>query len=249
MERKDAIEVIKKNWPDSSFTMLREALETLIPELKESDDEGIRNEIIAFVEQAIHRGGGTPIPEEQEAKWIAWLEKQGKQKLVEKYNITGIGSKNAQGKLGEMIKNLKSADNVEPKFHEGDWVVYDGWICQIIDVTEDGYCNSQHGFIPKSREDSMRLWTIQDAKAGDVLAVEPENGYPSPFIAICKERGLDFFNSHCFVAFDSKFYVGENGHSTEDIHPATKEQRDTLERAITNAGYRWDKENLKLEKI
>lgn len=42
MERKEAIEVIKKNWPDSSFTMLREALETLVPELKESEDERIR---------------------------------------------------------------------------------------------------------------------------------------------------------------------------------------------------------------
>lgn len=31
-------------------------------------------------------------------------EKQGEQKPAEEYNITGIGSKNAQGKLGEMIK-------------------------------------------------------------------------------------------------------------------------------------------------
>jgi hypothetical protein len=33
------------------------------------------------------------------------------------------------------------------------------------------------------------------------------------------------------------------------VFPATKEQRDTLERAMTNAGYRWNKEELKLEKI
>ena len=39
MDRKEAIEVIKKYWPDSSFTRLRNALETLIPELKESEDE------------------------------------------------------------------------------------------------------------------------------------------------------------------------------------------------------------------
>ena len=48
-------------------------------------------------------------------------------KPAEEYNITGIKSKNAQGKLGEMIKNLKSvnevleqkpADKVEPKLHE-----------------------------------------------------------------------------------------------------------------------------------
>ena len=38
------------------------------------------------------------------------LERQGEQKPAEEYNITGIGSKNAQGKLGEMIKNLKPAE-------------------------------------------------------------------------------------------------------------------------------------------
>ena len=34
------------------------------------------------------------------------------QKPAEEYNITGIGSKNAQGKLGEMIKNLKPVNEV-----------------------------------------------------------------------------------------------------------------------------------------
>ena len=38
------------------------------------DEERTRNEIIAFVEQSIHSGGGTPIPQELEDKWIAWLE-------------------------------------------------------------------------------------------------------------------------------------------------------------------------------
>ena len=44
--------------------------------MTQEDDERIRNEIIAFIEQSIHRGGGTPIPQEQERKWITWLEKQ-----------------------------------------------------------------------------------------------------------------------------------------------------------------------------
>ena len=43
--------------------------------MTQEDDERIRNEIIAFVEQSIHRGGGTPIPQEQEDKWIVWLKK------------------------------------------------------------------------------------------------------------------------------------------------------------------------------
>lgn len=40
------------------------------------------------------------------------LEKQSEQKPTEEYNITGIGSKNAQCKLGEMIKNLKPVNKV-----------------------------------------------------------------------------------------------------------------------------------------
>ena len=310
MERKEAIEVIKKNWPDSSFTMLRESLETLIPELK-SEDEKIRKtlsayfarfkpndmwdadfsfgDIVTWLEKQCeqkpilpkwkYKNDNTPLSRDSiilnkygcvakspagalvDDVWVLdydelkklpkeEFEKQGKQKLVEKYNIKGIGSKNAQGKLGEMIKNLKSANKIESKFHEGDWVVYDGWITKILKVTHDGYVNNKQGFIPKEREDCMRLWDItKDAKDGDVLAVELGNDYPSPFIAIYKERGLDFFNSHCFVAFDGKFYVGENGHSTEDIHPATKEQRDTLEKAMADAGYEWNAEKKELKKI
>ena len=51
-------------------------------EEKFKDNEKTKNEIIAFVEQSIHRGGGTPIPQEQENKWITWLEKQGEQILA-----------------------------------------------------------------------------------------------------------------------------------------------------------------------
>ena len=75
MERKEAIEVIKKNWPDSSFTMLRKALETLIPELKDSEDERIRKLLIEAVIQVLqdqycyNRGVS-------KEKVVAWLEKQ-----------------------------------------------------------------------------------------------------------------------------------------------------------------------------
>lgn len=42
MTREEAIEVVKKNWPDSRYTSLKEALETLIPEFHESEDEKVR---------------------------------------------------------------------------------------------------------------------------------------------------------------------------------------------------------------
>lgn len=77
MERKEAIEVIKKNWPDSSFTMLREALETLVQELKENYDERIRKEILNYIIKGsesyydVQQYG-----KEKFEKWIAWLEKK-----------------------------------------------------------------------------------------------------------------------------------------------------------------------------
>ena len=50
--------------------------ENIFPQLRESEDERIRNEIITFIEQAIHSGGGVSVSKEKEDKWIAYLEKQ-----------------------------------------------------------------------------------------------------------------------------------------------------------------------------
>jgi hypothetical protein len=50
------------------------------------------------------------------------------------------------------------------------------------------------------------------------------------------------------MGFNPSFHINTLQNKTA-FQPATKEQRDTLEKAITNAGYRWDKEKLKLEKV
>ncbi|MBR1654873.1 MAG: hypothetical protein IJ698_00420 [Prevotella sp.] len=66
---------IKNAYLFAQTNSTKAVLEHILPELRESEDERIRNEIVAFVEQAIHRGGGTPIPQEQEDCWKS-LEKQ-----------------------------------------------------------------------------------------------------------------------------------------------------------------------------
>ena len=72
MTREEAIKVIKDNWPDGRV-LLKLALEFLIPELKESEDERIRKSIIDLVEKQM--------PKSENKKWmISWLEKQGEQK-------------------------------------------------------------------------------------------------------------------------------------------------------------------------
>lgn len=187
MERKEAVKVIKKNWPDSSFTMLREALETLITELKEDEDERIRKHLIGVVE--LYYGN----TDEQEKKdCLAWLEKQGEQETVdeiakevcknkesavtflkstgimnekgelaeqyrqseqepsEEYNITGIGSKNAQGKLGKMIKNLKSVNEV---LEQGSaWSEEDEKMIWAIPLVINAYPTKQEMFYGHSKE-------------------------------------------------------------------------------------------------
>ena len=144
-------------------------------------------------------------------------------------------------------------NKVEPKFKVGDWVT-DGYLHnKITDVLEDRYIVetkfAKRSTIPFKRENNYHLWTIKDTNNGDVIAAEPIEGYPSSFIAIYKKQDEGDFDSYCFVGFDGKFYKGENGHSTEEIHPATKEQRDLLFQKMKEAGYEWDAEKKELKKI
>lgn len=79
MDRNEAIEVVKKNWPSDGYTSLREALEVLVPELKDSEDERIRKELIGYL---VHRADVTAFLDETKdcKRWIAHLEKQKEQK-------------------------------------------------------------------------------------------------------------------------------------------------------------------------
>ena len=76
MDRKEAVEIVRKNFPDSSFTMLREALETLIPELTEIEDERIKQALLEFFSAGAKNNETTcDIPD---SKIVSWLEKQDK---------------------------------------------------------------------------------------------------------------------------------------------------------------------------
>jgi len=150
----------------------------------------------------------------------------------------------------------KPADKVEPKFNVGNWVVHDmsdgrKVIRQIVNMTNKSYVldgEDFNTFYFNDLENDYHLWTINDAKPGDILAIEPIDDYQYPFVAIYKERGLDYFNSYCFIGFSGIFYGGECGHRT-NVHPATKEQRDLLFQKMKEDGYEWDSEKKELKKI
>lgn len=150
----------------------------------------------------------------------------------------------------------------EPKFHPEDWIVDDetpydvfcvievlGEIYKVIDADGDDY------HIPHCKADKQfHLWSISDAKDGDVLfhSDSASNG-----IFIFKEilqRGT-IQEVVCYCDYDSEdgFCLGEK-HTccwtdSKILHPATKEKRDLLFEKMKEAGYEWDAEKKELKKI
>jgi len=114
---KEAIESIKRIY-EQADSFGKELMEKELHELRESEDERIKNEIIAFVEQSIHRGGGTPIPQEQEDKWIVWLEKQGEHANFR--NMIQVGDKVTKNEDGVLV-NLSQLKRVaKPSEKQGE---------------------------------------------------------------------------------------------------------------------------------
>ena len=266
-------------------------LQDLFPELKESEDEKIRKELIRAFKSfnSIKVWNGI-----ERTNILAWLEKQGEHKsiwhneneepqkgslillimqngtpivakIIEPNHTFNHGEKWAyiddllekpQGKSAlEAIKEEKidNANGVEPKFHEGDWVVskLDGKARRISEV----YCDEYNKYyIVEENEYNIeeydrlhRLWTIEDAKDGDVLA------FNDNIIVIFKDLyNATTFHSYCHIedgTFDVSTDKLPDWWEGEGFHPATKEQRNKLEKAMTNAGYKWDedkKEPIKL---
>ena len=180
-------------------------------------------------------------------------------KPAEEYNITGIGSKHAEGKLAEKIKELndtlekqskqKSADKVEPKFKVGDWIINPrtGLIKHIKNVllcdNNGNYEFESSSMSIDSVDNSFRLWTIQDAKDGDVLITTfEEDNTIVMYHSMCT---IDTINVHCCL--DNKFTRANLGvFDVEDVKPATKEQRDILFQKMHEAGYEWNPETKEL---
>ena len=274
----EAIKVAKsKIKNDKDHILYEDDIIKIFPELKESDDERIRKELIRFV-----KGYFPNETSEQRKAYLAWLEKQGEKfrywkpseeqldALDYAYNSCSDTERGNyyEGVLGTLIEDLNKlsekqgeqnlansaktckdeqnhVDEVEPKFHEGDWVVYCNDICQIV-KREEG-CNKlvtvfgiEKELVNERNLSTARLWTIQDAKAGDVLASKDGDNI------------LIFRNLDTSTSFSSYYNIqgkGELGWSNGYFIPATKEQRDQLEKAMDNVGYTFDFEKKEVKKI
>lgn len=77
MTRKEALEYINNMWMSGET---HDALETLIPEFGESEDEKIRKGIIEIIKAVSGPDCDVYLDEKKQEKYLAWLEKQKEQK-------------------------------------------------------------------------------------------------------------------------------------------------------------------------
>jgi len=274
------------------------------PELKESEDEKIRKELICYFEKYpsiaigpfntkeciawLEKQGevvvdkelsdllnkvichfinepNIPYSERDEVSkkiipYVKELEKQGEQKTtisdealregILKFGITQYQIDNWLKKHINVVEQ-KPADKVEPKFHEGDWITNGEFSTQIVAVGSGLYVinrkdMSEVSLSIKYVEKWYHLWTIQDAKDGDVLTWD--NGR---YIILFKK---DNIVAHCSYNIHSKHFGFSSNYDTQfdcifNFTPATKEQRDLLFQKMKEVGYEWDAEKRELKKI
>ena len=202
--------------------------------------------------------------------WLAWLEKQGENNMgiseVTKQELEDNINKALEKETPESCNKFldeqaeqKPADKVEPKFKVGDYIISNNnseiiyhitgtginelgnpdYVCEHVG-REKEYNNKIYNMRQDKVDANFKLWTIQDAKDGDVLA------------SIDGDDILIFRNIEDNVSFLSYYNIarkGEHYWSKSRFIPATKEQRDLLFQKMKEAGYEWDAENKQLRKV
>jgi len=149
-------------------------------------------------------------------------------------------------------------DKIKPKFHEGDWITNGNAIYHISNIRDDGFYCFDHDTSSDMIlyiDNTCHLWSIKDATDGDVLVSELWETIIL-FRGI-KDDNIDFYCDYDFAKIsipEDRFTINNGQHygSVEDsidFHPATKEQCDTLMKAMADAGYIFDFEKKELKKI
>lgn len=171
---------------------------------------------------------------------------------------------------GETWKNWKKSE--KSQFKVGDWIITDKNHVWLVDkdCSTTGYhyrLIAPHGKVEVGEYEAVdahsRLWTIQDAKDGDVLAFDwaEENGHLKKDgstkwqkIVIFKSLngnsvegyGVTFVNNKpAFVDIETPFYSKT---WTSTLKPATQAQRDLLFETMKKAGHVWDSDKKEVVK-
>lgn len=250
---KEALERSKKMLASKrSVIVEKQALETIFPELAESEDEKIREWCISHFKAAFRVSkNNVEYQEYLNNKVIPWLEKQGEKAnpysgISFEYNGHTWGMCARDNGIDilldkqlfthlEKLSEQKLTDKVKPKFKVGDWLQYRSAEPFLVEeITEQGYING-NSCLPFEWENKIHLWTVKDAKEEDVLVDIYGN------IGIYYLRHIGFgWRSYCSFGRHVGFQPFIVNHEIEGTHPATPTQRDLLFQKMEEDGYMWD---------
>lgn len=147
---------------------------------------------------------------------------------------------------------------VEPKFNVGDWIVATGKCVYLITKIDEftvilvDVMGDKYEFGADLLNDAT-LWTVNDAKDGDVLVTTKIRNCPF----IYRKTGYDNDLAYYYAGVDGNgdfcegcikralYHFGP----VANVAPATKEQRDLLFAKMREAGYEWDEKKKELKKV
>jgi hypothetical protein len=139
-----------------SPTLNKEDLEDIFTELQESEDELTRKDLLEYVKHCVC---DRDVCKEEKDKWIAWLEKQGKQKPTLRERYENI----AQSEWFKRTHEGMSVSDEESKWSEE--TDDDAWLNDIISKVESG-CTLNGSEIKwlKSIKDKINIhyWTEKE---------------------------------------------------------------------------------------
>ena len=139
----------------------------------------------------------------------------------------------ADEEIVEAVKDTSVLDLVEPKFKVGDWVARGNVKAQIIGIEDNKYCFNGNKVRCSTIDKHYHLWTIQDAKDGDVLFSPSHN-----LLWLHKDEKV------CHVCinlnYNDSLSIESDFVTPSDVSPATKERRDLLFSKMKEYGFEWD---------
>lgn len=192
---------------------------------------------------------GFPAPKYNVGDWVI-NEKSGKKDKI--INATRLGYVLESGETIERADLDKWKIIEAPaKFNVGDWVVNekDSTSHQIKDVIKydekklgTEFTLTDGGWISKSEVNNYHLWTIKDAKPGDIVVIQNST-------LIYKESNSEGDHISYFAAtdvVDGSLLIGPGTCYAKYCYPTTLDQRRYFLQKVKESGYEWDEKNMRL---
>ena len=160
MDYKEKLEEAKRLYETANADQ-RYVLESLFPELKESEDEMIRKELIEFVDT------NTLSVDARHDRWLAWLEKQGEKLPVGFYYVNSEGKKfySDTFKYGNVTLHVEKQGERKHKFIIGDIISNGNVIYRVDNIVKN--CIGQDCYFlvnVESEKDGTRYYKLTNSE-------------------------------------------------------------------------------------